>query len=73
VVRTTPTIMPRISAITHADSAVARVQPSPAMRVSRYVPRPSGESCQKMPQFQLYFTAQPPTGRTRRARACDYL
>jgi hypothetical protein len=27
------------------------------------VPRPSGESCQKMPQFQLYFTGSaPPQG-----------
>src|SRR5215831_684156 len=53
VVRSVPTMEPSVSAITHADSAVASVQPSPVTSHHQYAPVPSGAGWKKMAQFQL--------------------
>jgi hypothetical protein len=41
VVRSVPTIEPNTSAITHAESAVASVQPRPTIKYWIQVPEPS--------------------------------
>jgi len=55
-VRSVPTRTPSARAIAQAASAVARVQPSPAIRYWRYDPEAPGSRSKKIPQFQLYFS-----------------
>jgi hypothetical protein len=49
--------VPSKRAISHAASAVASVQPRPAMRYWRYDPEAPGSRSKKILQFQLYFRA----------------
>src|SRR5450759_2954719 len=53
VVRTTPTIDPRVKATIQAKKAVPRVQPRPDASICHQAPSPSGTCSRKIPRFIL--------------------